>query len=105
MFREVSVPVLGIVENMSSFECPHCHESTAIFGQGGGRRTAEELKVPFLGEIPIDLTIRSGGDTGQPVVLKDPKSRHSAAFVELADSVIAKIEGDSPPFFLPGSRR
>ena len=68
MFREVSVPVMGIIENMSSFECPHCHQRTAIFDEGGGKRTAKELGVPFLGEIPLDPRIRRGGDTGEPMV-------------------------------------
>ncbi len=93
MFREVSVPVIGIVENMSSFECPHCHQRTPIFDEGGGRRTAQKLNVPFLVEIPIDLEIRSGGDTGQPVVLKDPNGPHSSAFLSLADRVLHRIEG------------
>ncbi|MFH1018443.1 MAG: Mrp/NBP35 family ATP-binding protein [Pseudomonadota bacterium] len=93
MFREVSVPVIGVVENMSMFECPHCHHKTPIFDEGGGRKTAEELGVPFLVEIPIDPKIRAGGDKGQPVVMEDPKSPHSSAFLSLADMVILRIEG------------
>jgi ATP-binding protein involved in chromosome partitioning len=94
MFREVSVPVIGIVENMSGFECPHCHKSTSIFDEGGGKRTANQLGVPFLGGIPVDTQIRKGGDTGQPVVLVDPKSSQSKPFLALADAVLEKTGGD-----------
>jgi ATP-binding protein involved in chromosome partitioning len=93
MFREVEVPVLGIVENMSYFECPHCHQTTPIFDQGGGKRTAKELHVPFLGEIPIDPQIRKGGDTGAPVTLAAPESSQSKIFLNLASQVIESVEG------------
>ncbi|MHC4861890.1 MAG: Mrp/NBP35 family ATP-binding protein, partial [Planctomycetota bacterium] len=66
MFEKVSVSVLGVVENMSGFVCPHCGEGSEIFDRGGGRRVAKELDVPFLGEIPLDLAVREGGDTGLP---------------------------------------
>ncbi|WP_436935507.1 Mrp/NBP35 family ATP-binding protein [Halovenus marina] len=71
MFGEHETPVLGIVENMSTFHCPDCGGEHAIFGEGGGRRLADEVDLPFLGEIPLDPAIREGGDEGKPVVLQD----------------------------------
>jgi ATP-binding protein involved in chromosome partitioning len=89
MFREVDVPVFGVVENMSHFVCPHCGERSDIFGQGGGERTAAEFGVPFLGGIPIDPTIRVGGDEGRPA-MTDPTSPTRAAFLAVA----RRIGGD-----------
>src|SRR5512146_1384059 len=74
MFRKVNVPVLGIVENMSYFVCRHCGEREDIFGHGGGKKTAEMLGVPFLGEVPIDPNVVIGGDSGEPIVVMDPTS-------------------------------
>jgi ATP-binding protein involved in chromosome partitioning len=89
MFREMKVPVLGIVENMSFFACPHCGEKTHIFSHGGGRATAERLKVPFLGEVPLDVDVRIGGDTGAPITASQPDSPQSEAFMALASRVAA----------------
>lgn len=89
MFREVKVPVLGIIENMSYFACPHCGEKTNIFSHGGGREAAERMKVPFLGEIPLDVDVRIGGDTGMPIVAAKPDSPQAVAFMELASKVAA----------------
>ena len=72
MFRRVNVPVLGIVENMSMFICPHCGERSDIFGHGGARAEAERLGVPFLGEVPLDISIRENSDAGKPVVATAP---------------------------------
>ena len=91
MFQKVHVPLLGIIENMSYFACPHCNERTEIFSHGGGKTAAEKLKVPFLGEIPIDPAIRSGGDTGKPIVVSDPKSPQSLSFVRIAENLAAQI--------------
>jgi ATP-binding protein involved in chromosome partitioning len=91
MFKKVSVPVLGIVENMSYFECPHCHEKTEIFDRGGGRAAAEKLGVPFLGEVPIDPAIREGGDNGVPILISDPDSPQSKAFVEIAQRMTKEL--------------
>lgn len=88
MFRKVNVPVYGIVENMSYFICRHCGGREEIFGHGGGRRTAEMLGVPFLGEIPIDPKVVVGGDSGEPIVVLDPGSPASAAFMALAKHII-----------------
>ena len=66
MFRRLNVPVIGVVENMSAFVCPHCGEATEIFGRGGGERFAQEHGLDFLGKIPLDVTVRQGGDAGRP---------------------------------------
>lgn len=91
MFQKVQVPLLGIVENMSYFSCPHCHEKTEIFSHGGGKVAAEKLKVPFLGEIPIDPAIREGGDTGRPIVVSNPESPQAKSFVKIASQLAAQI--------------
>ncbi len=87
MFRRVGVPVLGLVENMSDFTCPHCGQRSAIFGSGGGRREAARLGVPFLGEIPLDSQLRASGDSGEPLVAASPESAIARAFDELARQV------------------
>ena len=91
MFQKVNVPVLGIIENMSSFVCPHCKERTDIFSHGGGRKAAETLGVPFLGEIPIDPAIRSGGDSGRPVVDAAPDSPQAKAIRSIAQAVTEQV--------------
>ena len=92
MFRKVEVPVLGIVENMSFFNCPHCSSRTDVFGHGGGRREAKRLDVPFLGEIPLDPGIRSSGDDGTPVTASAPDSPLAAAFLDIAAGVRSRLE-------------
>jgi ATP-binding protein involved in chromosome partitioning len=87
MFHKVNVPVLGLVENMSYFLCPSDNQRYDIFGSGGGQREAERLKVPLLGQIPIDIPTREAGDRGCPVVLAEPKSAVSQAFREVAEQV------------------
>ncbi len=95
MFQKVNVPLLGIVENMSYFVCGHCHERTEIFSTGGGERAAEKLGIPFLGRIPIDPAIRAGGDAGQPIVVAQPDSPQSQAFMEIAAKIAARIMGSA----------
>jgi ATP-binding protein involved in chromosome partitioning len=85
MFRKVEVPVFGIVENMSYFACPHCGERTDIFGHGGAHEEADRLGTPFLGEIPLHLSIREAGDAGTPIVAADPGSAQARAFRDLAE--------------------
>ena len=85
MYRTVNAPVLGIVENMSYFVCPHCGERTDIFAHGGGRKISERLGVPFLGEIPIDPQVRKTGDEGRSIVQSDPDSPAAQAFFAIAD--------------------
>ena len=87
MFRRVNVPVLGIVENMSSFICPHCGTRSDIFGHGGARHEAERLGVPFLGEVPLAMDIREKSDAGAPVVATEPDGAHAKIFREIAARV------------------
>ena len=89
MFDKTKVPVLGIVENMSSYICPNCHHEAHIFGHGGARAEAERLGVPFLGEVPLDLSIRLAGDEGMPVVAAHPDSPEALAFRGIARRLIA----------------
>ena len=91
MFKKVEVPILGIVENMSYFVCPHCDERTEIFDHGGGKRASKDFKVPFLGEIPLDIKIRVGGDEGKPIVVSEPDSPISKAFRKVADGVMRQV--------------
>jgi ATP-binding protein involved in chromosome partitioning len=91
MFRQLNIPVLGVIENMSYFVCGHCQEKTDIFGTGGGRRMAEDLQIPFLGEVPIDTRVRSGGDEGRPIVAAAPEAPAARAFSEVAGKVAAQI--------------
>jgi ATP-binding protein involved in chromosome partitioning len=91
MFRQLNIPVLGVVENMSYFVCGHCQERTEIFGNGGGRRMAEEMGIPFLGEVPIDTRVRSGGDEGRPIVAAAPDAPAAQAFSAVASQVAAQV--------------
>jgi len=90
-FNQLNVPLLGVIENMSYFVCAHCGERTDIFSHGGGRRAAEELNIPFLGEVAIDPAIRAGGDDGQPIVAVAHHSPQAKAFVDIAGQLAAKI--------------
>ena len=87
MFGRVNVPVLGIVENMSYFLCPHCGARSDIFGHGGARKEAERLGVPFLGEVPLDMTIRETSDSGLPVVATQPDGPHAKVYRAIAEKV------------------
>src|SRR5246127_1359885 len=90
MFHQVNVPVLGIVENMSHFTCPHCHQEVDIFSKGGAERTAKQFNVPFLGSIELDPAIREGGDRGLPVALAGPDSAKGAQFFAAAKQVMER---------------
>jgi ATP-binding protein involved in chromosome partitioning len=96
MFRKVGVPVLGIVENMSSFVCPHCGEATDIFKKGGGERTAQELECAFLGNIPLDPAIAIAGDEGLPIVVREPDGSHGASFQSIARAVVEASVEETP---------
>jgi ATP-binding protein involved in chromosome partitioning len=87
MFQRVGVPVLGIVENMSWFECPHCGKPSSLFGSGGGERLAREIDVPLLGQIPLYPRVLEGGDQGQPIVVADPASSAARALNDVAGRV------------------
>ena len=95
MFRKLEVPVLGIVENMSGYQCSECGHIEHIFGSGGGQRTAEELGTPLLASIPLDPAIVAGGDTGNPVVIDRPDSPTAKAFSDLAQQLIEQTETEA----------
>jgi ATP-binding protein involved in chromosome partitioning len=86
MFEQVKVSILGIVENMSYLQCPHCNDRIDLFGMGGGKSTAEAMNVHFLGELPVDPKVRIGGDSGAPIAL------HDSVFDELSKKMIARVE-------------
>jgi ATP-binding protein involved in chromosome partitioning len=91
MFRKLKVPILGLVENMSGFECPECHHTTDIFTKGGGEKEAAEYGIPFLGALPIDPRIVRGGDSGRPIVVDQPGGNSARLFMEIAGRVAANI--------------
>ena len=91
MFQKTNVPILGIVENMSAFICPQCRHETPIFSKGGGKEAAEKLRVPFLGEIPIDPRIREGGDSGSPMVTAYPDSPAAVQFRSVAGILAQQV--------------
>jgi len=89
MFRQVKVELLGIVENMSYLVMPGTNQRVDVFGEGGGQRTAVEMGVPFLGELPLDPQVRIGGDSGQPIALQGPDSAQCEAFYTMARKIVA----------------
>jgi ATP-binding protein involved in chromosome partitioning len=91
MFRQVKVDIIGIVENMGAFQCPHCHHEIDIFSKGGGQRTAAQFGVPFLGSIELDPEIRKGGDTGNPAVLAGEDSDHAKSLYAFTRKVIQRV--------------
>ncbi|MCA0249451.1 MAG: iron-sulfur cluster carrier protein ApbC [Proteobacteria bacterium] len=94
MFRKVAVPVLGIVENMSYFLCPKCGERAEIFGHGGAHEEADKLGVPFLGEIPLHLDIRTTSDSGHPIVVSKPESAHAQVYKNIAGRVWKQLSAN-----------
>jgi ATP-binding protein involved in chromosome partitioning len=101
MFDKVHIPVLGIVENMSQFVCPHCNKSTPIFHHGGGRKAAELFGISFLGEIPLELKVREAGDAGTPIVVAAPDSHEAQAFAEMAQKIAGRISQENMRVRLP----
>ena len=91
MFQQTRVPILGIVENMSYYICPHCNSRDHIFGEGGARRAAAELEIPFLGEVPLDLAIRQQSDAGSPIVVAQPESESAKTLREISRKVAAQV--------------
>jgi ATP-binding protein involved in chromosome partitioning len=91
MFQQTRVPILGIVENMSYYICPHCNSRDHIFGNGGGSRAAEQLGIPFLGEVPLDLAIRTQSDIGKPIVIAQPDAPSARTLREIAEKVAAQV--------------
>jgi len=92
MFTKVNVPVLGIVENMSYFQCPHCGTRSDIFGHGGARREAQQLGVPFLGEVPLHMDIRATSDAGTPLVESEPDSDHAKIYRSIAAAINDRLK-------------
>jgi ATP-binding protein involved in chromosome partitioning len=97
MFRKVDVPVLGIVENMSYFDCPSCGHRSEIFGHGGARAEAERLGVDFLGEVPLDIAVRQTSDEGRPIVVSAPDSQAAQIFRRMAERVWEKVAAGLGP--------
>lgn len=95
MFDKVHVPVLGILENMSQFICPHCGQGTHVFDHGGGKKAAELMGISFLGELPLDLKVRQGGDAGTPVVVGHPDSVEAQRFMEVARMVAGRVSQEN----------
>jgi ATP-binding protein involved in chromosome partitioning len=93
MFKRVEIPILGIVENMATFVCPHCGQSSHIFGHGGARDEAARLGVPFLGEVPLNMTIRELSDAGHPVVVAEPEGPHASIYKDIAQQVWNSLSG------------
>src|ERR1035441_3225149 len=91
MFHQVRVPILGMVENMSYLTCPHCHERIDVFSTGGGRRAAEQMGVYFLAELALDPAVRIGGDSGNPIALRDSGDPHAAAYFQMARDVVRRV--------------
>jgi ATP-binding protein involved in chromosome partitioning len=103
MYKKLDIPTLGIVENMSHYVCPSCHHESDIFGKGGGERVADELGVNFLGRIPIYEPIRVGSDVGTPLVISEPDSPASKAFVHVAERAAAQVSIASYETVAPAS--
>ena len=97
MFKKVNVPILGIIENMSYFQCTNCNTIHEIFGNGGAKAEAKKLGVPFLNEIPLDISLRTSSDDGNPIVNKDPNSIISKKYMEVGLQIIKTMEGNSKP--------
>jgi ATP-binding protein involved in chromosome partitioning len=91
MYQKLNIPTLGLVENMSFYECTNCHHVADIFGHGGGEEVAKQLEIPFLGRLPLYQPIRVGSDRGIPLVIAEPESAGTKAFMELAEATIAQL--------------
>jgi ATP-binding protein involved in chromosome partitioning len=91
MFNKLNVPIVGVIENMSYLECPHCNEKIHTFGKGGGQRVSEQYNIPFIGEIPLHHQIMEGSDVGKPVLISHPNSNQSHVFSKVAKTVAGRI--------------
>lgn len=105
MFQKLGTPILGIIENMSYFRCPTCETEYDLFDRGGGKAAAKVMNVPFLGEIPIDPRVRSGGDSGEPIVQAHPDSHTARSFIEIARQIHEKLSQEDPSFTIPSHLR
>jgi ATP-binding protein involved in chromosome partitioning len=104
MWKRVEVPVLGLIENMSGFDCPSCGHHEEIFLRGGGRQLAEREGIPFLGEIPLQVAVSRGGDDGMPVTLADPQSKVAQIFLSIATAVACQLSVRNAPETSDGKR-
>ena len=93
MFETVHVPILGIIENMSTFTCPHCGQGTDVFRSGGGERMSRQIGVPFLGSLPLDADIVTGGDEGRPIFVDKPNSVSAQTYLAIATELAGQLEG------------
>ena len=91
MYEKLNIPTLGVIENMSYYVCPGCEQESDLFGKGGGVQVAEELSIPFLGQVPLYTPIRVGGDTGAPIVSVDSESPGGQAFLKAAERVVEQL--------------
>ena len=96
MFQTVKVPVVGVLENMSGFTCPKCHEVTDIFLTGAGQKAADKFNIPLLGKLPLDPTIPPGGDSGTPILIEHPDSSSAQAFLGIAEATTARLAQLTP---------
>jgi ATP-binding protein involved in chromosome partitioning len=91
MFNKLNIPIVGVIENMSYLQCPHCNEHIHIFGKGGGQKVSEQFNIPFIGEIPLHPHIMEGSDQGKPITITEPESVQSRAFINVAKMVAGRI--------------
>lgn len=91
MFNKLNVPIIGVVENMSYLQCPHCNKQIYLFGQGGGKKISDDFQIPFIGEIPLHPNIREGSDIGKPTVVSEPESVQAHAFIKAAKVIAGRI--------------
>ena len=101
MFDKVRIPVLGIIENMAVFICPNCNHPTHIFDTGGGKKAAEAFDIPFLGELPLELKVRQGGDAGLPIVVGEPNGPEAARFMQIAANIAGQVSKANMRMRLP----
>ena len=97
MFQRVNIPVFGVLENMSYFQCPHCGRETDVFSKGGGKKLAEKFGIPLLGEIPLDSALRAAGDEGKPLIVEKPDAPLSRKFIELAETITKLLQKQLEP--------
>ena len=91
LVKNLNIPIIGVIENMSGFICPHCENEVLIFGKGNGAKMAEEMDVPFIGRLPLDVQTAAASDMGTPVVIKEPESEISVRISKIADEIESKI--------------
>ena len=101
MYKKLNIPTLGIIENMSYYVCPGCEQESDLFGKGGGLQVAEELSIPFLGQIPLYTPIRVGGDTGAPIVSADSESPGGQAFLKAAERAVERLSASDNKQSIP----